>query len=58
MMDRSVLDSIILYINALNNRHFSVHCSARKAPTVQQVSLRKNKKEKTTHEQTDQKANP
>lgn len=57
-MDRSVLFSIIIYINALNNRYFSVHCPAHKAPTVQQVSLRRNKKEKTVHEQTDQKANP
>lgn len=55
MMDRSVLLSIILYINALNNCHFSVHCPAHKAPTVQQVSRRKNKKEKTVHDQIDQK---
>lgn len=45
-MDRPVLLSIILYINALNNRHFSVHCPAHKAPTVQQVSLRKKKQHK------------
>lgn len=43
MSDRSVLLSIILYINTLNNHHFSVHCPAHKEPTVQQVSLRKRK---------------